>query len=271
MNESDEPLDLTISRNHIKKCMGDAIVIKTFKNFNKVIIKHNEITETKGNGITLLSLEQRVNNVEVRDNKVDYNKGNGIFICDAVCEVVDCYCTHNASKGICIAKGKTNKLTTVIKNCTVRSNLGSGIGLATGNIRLIINSCKILKNKEYGLELDSTELEGNSFNFSGRSVDTSCFAVRDKKKTVVVRYGEISDNIKGGVYLDLKCNVLIYEVTIKNNGDAAVFMENNKGTIEYSEKTLKRKMIQGVVKKKHKEMNIYSRKKNKACGVCTVL
>ena len=271
VNERDKPLNLRITNNRIKKCTGDAIVIKNFKNFKKILIKRNEVTETKGNGLTLLSLEQGVSNVEVRDNKIDSNKGNGIYICDAICEVADCHLIHNASKGIYIAKGKSNKLASIIKNCTIRSNLGSGIGLATGNTRLTINSCKIVKNKEYGIELDSTELEGNSFNFSARSMDGSCFAVRDKKKAVVIRHGEISDNMKGGIYLDLKCNVLIYEASVKNNGDAAILIENNKGTIEYSERTLKRKMIQGGVKKKHKEINIYSGKKSKACGVCVIL
>lgn len=272
-SERNELLEIKIARNQIKKCQGDAIIVKDLKNFSKLLIRENDITETKGNGISLSSLEQRANNIELKDNRLDYNKGHGIFVCDAVCEIADCHSCHNALKGIYITKARATRLTNVIKNCTVRSNLGSGIGLASGNTHLVVNSCRVLKNKEYGLELDCTELESNSLSASSRSfsMDSSCFAVRDKKKVVTVKYGEISENVRGGVYVDLKCSMMIQETVIKNNGEAAIVMENNKGTVEYSDKTLKRRMILGGVKKKNKEINIYSRKKNKACGVCTIL
>ena len=227
VNESIIPFSIKISHNTITKCIGDSISIKNIKGFDYISLKKNIITKVKGNGISLISINQDVNFVKLKGNKVNDNKGTGIFLYNAVCDIEDCSCSHNASKGIYVIMVRSlysSKFQTVISNCTFHNNLGSGIKLATSNARVVINESQIFKNREYGIELDKTEFDNsNSSFFRSSRGDSSCLMGKEKKDEILIKYGNINENIRGGIYLDLKCTINISEAFIKNNDGAAIF------------------------------------------------
>lgn len=241
---------------------------------SKLSVSDNTISSTGGNGVAVVSVSQACDCVNpeavvISDNSVMECKANGIYLSDTYCCVLNCECTQNGHKGIVltrlrpeyVASTKTTGYKAKVTGCVAQRNVTGGMAIVdTADTRILVEGCRLNKNGEYGMMASNGE--------ASPSVDSQ----DDENAAATMKGGEVCENARGGLMVSGH-SLLVDGTCIKYNGmGVAVYMENCRSRVLYSDATLKRKSVQGTVKNRVKEFNIYAGYKSTTpCCACTIV
>ena len=241
---------LAIIKNIFSNLRKDIICLKNLS-FNSIEITHNDLTNSKQNGITLENCIdiQMDSQIELSHNKIFNCGGFGLSILDSPSKHSNNEIFQNEKGGINlfgvesikpeeIKHFSENPIRIILNECNIYDNNGFGIGI-TGLMKgpVLIIKCYIYENLDGIFVRESEELKRNLKNreLNHKKINNNRIGKISLEKS------SIFQNKRAGVYLDcLISEAFISETLIKDNQNQAVILtcQKDKNLIKFKDKNI---------------------------------